>query len=104
MWLSLWVDQCLSITLSLSLSLSLTLLEEFTPLASHSVVCAVLCCAVLFCAVLCYVLCNSKGIAPTTQGSHYNPCGFLTFMLKIVIILKELLRRPKATNIILEDL
>ena len=32
-------------------------LEEFTPLGSHSAVCAVLCCAVLCCAVLCYVLC-----------------------------------------------
>ena len=79
------------------------LLEEFTPLASHSAVCAVLCCAVLFCAVLCYVLCNSRGIAPTTQGEYYNPRGFLTFMLKTVIILEELLRRPKVTIIILKD-
>ena len=32
-------------------------LKEFTPVASHSAVCAVLCCAVQFCAVMCYVLC-----------------------------------------------
>ena len=46
-------------------------LEEFTPLASHSAVCAVLCCA---------VLCCSYEIAPTTQATHYNSRGFLTFM------------------------
>ena len=68
-------------------------LEEFAPLASHSAVCA----------VLCYVLCNSQGIAPTTQGYHYNPRGCLTFMLKIVIILEESFQRPKVTIIILSD-
>ena len=61
-------------------------LEEFAPLASHSAVCAVLCCA-----------------APTTQESHYNPLGLLTFKLKIATILEELLRRPKVTIIILKD-
>ena len=46
---------------------------------------------------------NSYEIAPTTQATHYNPQGFLTFMLKIFIILEELLQRPKVTIIIRED-
>ena len=55
-------------------------LEEFTHLASHSAVCAVLCCAALFCAVLC-----------------------ATFMLEIRTIFVELLRRPKVIIVILKD-
>ena len=55
-------------------------LEEFTPLASHSAVCAVLCCAVLCCAVLCcavlccavlcVVLCNVLCLLCAAKGEE----------------------------------